>query len=282
VVGKRTALVIRKPELFRRDQDAVDIGLLYQEARNSIIQSVRYLDAVGRRLIEKKDSLGHGRWLPWLRTYQDDLGFGERAAQWLMDGARWLASNPKLASDLDEVTALQISRRFWGKGKVFGALGAGDNEWLTPVRYVTLARAALGSIDLDPASTEKANEIVKAARIFTKEDDGLKQEWHGRVWLNPPYSQPLITQFISKMVTEYKAGRVTASVVLTHNYTDTNWFHEGVSAANAICFTLGRVPFHNANGKVANPTQGQLFLYFGDEVEAFYVEFGRIGFVIRL
>jgi hypothetical protein len=72
--------------------------------------------------------VGHGQWLPWLQAHEDDLGFGERAAQWLMRGAKWLAANPQLLRNLDESTALVISRRFWGNVTIRGTLGTGDNQ----------------------------------------------------------------------------------------------------------------------------------------------------------
>jgi phage N-6-adenine-methyltransferase len=274
------ALAIRQTELYPRDRDAIEIGLLYRNARNSIVESVRYLDECGRRLLAKKDAIGHGKWLPWLAAHRDELGFGERAAQWLMNGSEWLASNPQLTTDLDEAAAVEISRRFWGNRKVRGTQGTGDNEWNTSEKIVEAAREALGAIDLDPATTEEANKIVGAARILTKQEDGLKHEWYGRVWLNPPYAQPLIAQFALKMVAEYKAGRVAAGIMLTNNYTDTEWFHEAVAIADAICFTRGRVKFYKSNGKIAKPTQGQASFYFGPDIELFAQVFDRVGTVL--
>lgn len=56
----------------------------------------------------------------------------------------------------------------------------------TPVEYVESARRVLIVIDLDPASSAEANEIVRAQTFYTVEDDGLSLPWFGRVFLNPP------------------------------------------------------------------------------------------------
>jgi phage N-6-adenine-methyltransferase len=163
-----------------------------------------------------------------------------------------------------------------------GASGTGENEWFTPADLIERARLIHGDIDLDPATHKKAQEVVRAVNYFTKKDNGLTQEWHGRVWLNPPYAQPLIGQFVDKLIEEYVAGRVTAAIMLTHNYTDTGWFQKAAAHASALCFTRGRVKFYELNGSTAQPTQGQAFHYFGDDVDAFHREFGSVGFVARL
>lgn len=162
------------------------------------------------------------------------------------------------------------------------AQGTGENEWYTPQEHIDAAYKVLGAIDLDPASSEIANQRVQAGRIFTITDDGLTKEWGGKVWMNPPYAQPHIANFIEKLASEYEAGRVTEAIALTHNYTDTQWFHRAALSCAAICFTRGRIGFLSPEGKRAAPTQGQAFFYYGSKAEQFIEAFCRIGFVVEV
>ncbi len=132
---------------------------------------------------------------------------------------------------------------------------------------------------MDPASSARAQETVRASRFFTRDNDGLRHDWHGRIWLNPPYSQPDIARFIDKLLAEIGAGRATQAILLTHNYTDTGWFHAAAAKCAAICFTRGRIRFVSATGGIAAPTQGQAFFYFGAEVDRFRDTFGGFGFI---
>ena len=73
------------------------------------------------------------------------------------------------------------------------------DEWYTPKEIID----ALGEFDLDPCAP--VSPLYKTASImYNKNDDGLKQEWKGRVWLNPPYSRPLIESFVKRMARTWK------------------------------------------------------------------------------
>ena len=158
---------------------------------------------------------------------------------------------------------------------------SGDNEWYTPAAYTAAARAVMGAIDLDPASSEVANQLVQAAQYYTVADDGLSKDWRGRVWMNPPYAQPLIAQFCEKLVAEVRAGNVTQACVLVNNATETTWFQSLLDVAAAVCFIKGRVKFldpqMNLNGA---PLQGQALLYIGPDVAAFRTAAGNFGKVL--
>jgi hypothetical protein len=48
---------------------------------------------------------------------------------------------------------------------------------------------ALGeTFDMDPASPPLGISQVPTTAVWTKDDDGLTQPWHGFVWCNPPFS----------------------------------------------------------------------------------------------
>ena len=155
----------------------------------------------------------------------------------------------------------------------------GDNEWYTPTDYIEAAREVMGTIDLDPASTEFGQKKVKAKTFYTKENDGLKQEWKGNVWLNPPYAQPFIAQFIHKAMFEWYQNHISQMIILTHNYTDTEWFHEAEFQAKLLCFTKGRIRFEKSDGTLASPTQGQCFFYYGNNHKGFKEVFKQFGFI---
>ena len=161
------------------------------------------------------------------------------------------------------------------------ANNSGENEWYTPPKYTEAAKRVMGGIDLDPASNSVANEFVKADAFYTKEDDGLTKPWYGRVWLNPPYAQPLIAQFAEAVVGKFSSAEFEQAVVLVNNATDTKWLQSMMKACSAACFLEGRIRYLDKTGEPKNsPIQGQVALYFGEDIQRFTDEFGAFGVVM--
>jgi hypothetical protein len=163
--------------------------------------------------------------------------------------------------------------------RTYRAIGSGENEWYTPAEYAEMARSVMGSIDLDPASCDEANDVIKADAYYTKDDDGLSKEWRGNVWCNPPYSRDLMPAFVEKLKDSYASGHVRQAILVSHNNTDTAWFHSLASVASAICFPKKRIKFYRGDD-IAAPTNGQAFFYLGAQTEAFKDAFCGVGFVV--
>lgn len=160
---------------------------------------------------------------------------------------------------------------------------SGENEWYTPVAYIEAARAVMGGIDTDPASCAQANATVKADKYYDSKADGLTKKWHGRVFMNPPYAQPLIANFARAVAAKFSSKEITEAIVLVNNATETEWFNEMIKHASAICFPNGRIRFVNKEGKPGGaPLQGQAVLYFGSKIEKFISEFKSFGWIGRI
>ncbi len=173
------------------------------------------------------------------------------------------------------------------------------NEWYTPEIYIRAAMEVLGTLDLDPYSDAKANEIVKAKQFITKENP-IHTLWPQvkTVFMNPPYSRGLIDLCVDRFLIEFLRQNFEA-IVLTNNATETQWFQQLLSCSQSICLTNHRIEFVDATGKkikyrksdgkkVSGNTRGQTFFHFvnhssdecnryqKDRFRYFFREFGSI------
>lgn len=155
------------------------------------------------------------------------------------------------------------------------ANNSGNNEWYTPAEIIEAARSAMGSIDVDPASNDIAQKVVKAGAYYTAETNGLDKTWTGNVWMNPPYASDLIGKFIDKLIAERK--NYTQAIILVNNATETEWFNKIISISSAVCFPKSRVKFYMPDGKTGAPLQGQAVLYIGENKDKFYSAFACMG-----
>lgn len=161
-----------------------------------------------------------------------------------------------------------------------------SNEWYTPAEYVEMVRKCLGSIDLDPASCEYANEIVKAEKYYTLTDDGLDREWFGRVFVNPPYGRVEERDFASnqalwsaRFCDSIQRREIDAGILLVSTSTSERWFAPLFD--HIMCLTDHRIRFYRRDGEKSSPVTGSAFIYYGDDEEAFIDCFSRFGPIIR-
>lgn len=114
--------------------------------------------------------------------------------------------------------------------------------------------------DLDVAAPVGGVEWIPAKNNFDIYTDGLTSEWHGRVWLNPPYGKHT-SQWLEKM------HRHRNGVALVFSRTDCNWFHDYVFKADAILFIKQRVKFVDGLGKTGGNGAGcgSMLVAWGDK-----------------
>lgn len=167
------------------------------------------------------------------------------------------------------------------RNKPHVSFNSGENEWYTPAKFIESARLVMGSIDTDPASSNLANKTVKAEIYYTEETDGLVQVWTGNVWMNPPYAQPLITEFSNRLVKKYNDGEFEQACILVNNATETQFYQLLMRCCSAICFIKGRVKFIDMDGVASGaPLQGQTIIYYGNKTKEFANEFQQYGQVL--
>jgi hypothetical protein len=109
-------------------------------------------------------------------TY-DELGVtSQRVAEWRDAGEGTVDQAMQAALDENRApTNADIQRAL--RERHHRTQFTGETEWYTPAEYVEAARACLGGIDLDPATSPLAQDTIKAARFFTCDDDGLRHDW---------------------------------------------------------------------------------------------------------
>ncbi len=115
-----------------------------------------------------------------------------------------------------------------------------SDDWPTPqTLYDTLD--AEFHFTLDPCAT---HDNAKCRMYFTKNDDGLRQDWsRHRVCCNPPYGR-FMQEWARKCYEASRAGALVA--LLAHSRTDTRWFQDWVNhKADEIRFVRGRLRFGN-------------------------------------
>lgn len=113
------------------------------------------------------------------------------------------------------------------------------NVWLTPPYIIK----ALGPFDLDPCAAV-GQPWATASRHFTIKDDGLKQPWEGRVWLNPPYG-PYTGLWLARLADHGNGIALVFARTETRLFARHVWDH-----ADGLFFITGRLKFHRPTGEL--------------------------------
>lgn len=101
-----------------------------------------------------------------------------------------------------------------------------------------------------------SSENAKCSRYFSKEDDGLAQQWIGVCWMNPPYGKEIRAWIVKAR----DAGRTGATVVcLLPARTNTRWWFEVVADASEVRFIHPKLKFDGAENVAPFPSAVVIF-----------------------
>lgn len=195
------------------------------------------------------------------------------------------AKEQEIADYVRDATAAGEQASIAGLFKWLGGSGGrhgnlqGEYEWYTPAEIIEAARSVMGGIDLDPASCEYANSVVKAERFFTEDDNGLEQDWSGRVFLNPPFAHPTVKFFAEKLLESFGSGQAVEAVWLSNACVDVGWWHQ-LASVGMVCFHRGRIKFYGPDETLQPPTLGQSIIYLGANRDLFKTTFSQLGVVM--
>jgi phage N-6-adenine-methyltransferase len=130
-----------------------------------------------------------------------------------------------------------------------------SNEWTTPNDFYEELNKEF-NFTLDPCCTK---ENAKCSKYFTKEDDGLEQDWSKDiVFMNPPYARE-IKHWVKKAYEESLKGATVVCLIPAR--TDTSYWHDYCFKGD-VRFLRGRLKFSN---KGSAPFPSAVVIFKGKE-----------------
>ena len=110
--------------------------------------------------------------------------------------------------------------------------------------------------DLDVANAAKNGANVPTDNVFSS--NGLENECHGYVWMNPPFGGlnglvPWLNKFF-----EHGNG-----IALTPDRTSTTWFQNAAKRADVMLFISPRVKFERPDGTISKNSASSGTVLFG-------------------
>lgn len=154
------------------------IEVITGEIRDAQRKGGEAILTIGRCLIEAKDQLSHGEWLPWL---SEEVGYSERQAQRFMRLAQGYATNPTALSDLGATKALALLALPPEEREQFAeehsVVDMTSRQLQQAIRERDEARAAAEQAQADAAAAEQARaKMADDMRLLNARLEGSRED----------------------------------------------------------------------------------------------------------
>lgn len=154
------------------------------------------------------------------------------------------------------------------------------DRFCTPHEFRPLIfRQFRGPAGLDPCYDPTGLRLARRLYDLRRGQDGLSLPWSGRVWLNPPYSNP--APWLRRAALHHFYGLAETLAIVNVSSASAYWRDYVWRGARAICFLHGRVSFLY-NGRIVEGNRyDQAVLYYGWNVRRFRWIWRSKGAVVR-
>lgn len=151
--------------------------------------------------------------------------------------------------------------------------GQGENTWFTPQSIIQ----ALGPFDMDVCTVSW--RPFNTARLHIEHDKGhcsLRADWHGFVWMNPPYGKE-IEPFIKKFK-EHRSG-----IALVFARMGASWMQDWIRNGGGVYLLRKRIRFINKDNMKSSGNAGtdSCLLFLGDKARVRIEASGLEGVFIK-
>lgn len=166
-----------------------------------------------------------------------------------------------------------------------------SDSWMTPPWIMDKVRNVLGEIDVDPASSEQANKVVKAKKIITESVDALSTPWMdvpSTVYLNPPGgklgNQSKTKLFWQQLINYREEGLIVQAIFMAFSAEALQHTQIGCELSICdfpICIPSRRISFIDPiDGVGKQPSHSNVIVYIPgieNKVSLFKEEFDAVG-----
>lgn len=247
------------------DSRTARINAEHRQAKADARSAIEHAAHCGELLIEAKSELPHGQWRAWVEAHCE---FSCRTARRYMQVAEELL---RLRERWPRVASLPLRDVAHLLEKDNIHFSSDSPEWYTPAEIVGKAVDVLGAIDTDPCSNDKTNPNVPTGVHYDEHDDGLSQQWKGRVYMNPPYGRQIV-DWVRRLCDQYRDESVAEAIALLPARTYTEWF--ALLRDYPRCFVRGRLRFSGHANTAPFPS---MVVYLGHNVDRFRAAFDDLG-----
>jgi hypothetical protein len=226
----------------------------------------------------------------WLRAqYFASPDGHDHAKDWIVvEPDVWLPAStrrmepPKMADDQlvqdYEASPSSLSGTPWAW---FPNPKASIKDYFTPPEIVAAARRGMGGIDLDAASHWLANRKLQIPKYFYRGYSAFEHDWHGRVWLNPPYGDN--DPWWSRVLECRAAGQIEQICILSPVWAFTTQIARPLIAASSGLLLLEPTPkfWGNSEGRTGK-NHPHAILYIGDRTKQVMEALREFGIPMEL